>query len=232
MKKILLFILLVPAVALAQRKETRNFLEVGAMLGLTSYSGDLVTGPVELNETQLGYGIFGRYHFTNKISAKVHVYSGSITGDDANSKSLQTRSIRFSTSILELGAVGEYKFLGRDRISETGLHVFHFTPYVFAGAAFVIADPEAEYYGPPERAPELPEPGLTKNFISTPVGIGLRVDYADRYILGAEGGWRPVYNDGLDGVSINGNPDNNDWYYFLGLTFSFVVNNPRKNAFE
>jgi hypothetical protein len=42
-------------------------------------------------------------------------------------------------------------------------------------------------------------------------------------VLGLDVGWRPVFSDGLDGVKINGNPNQSDWYYFVGITTSFII---------
>ncbi len=45
----------------------------------------------------------------------------------------------------------EWHLFGRDRFSETGLHNFFITPYLFGGVGVTFADANAEYYGPPER---------------------------------------------------------------------------------
>jgi OOP family OmpA-OmpF porin len=231
MKRIFLFSLLIAHGTLYAQEVTRpfeRFFEAGILLGVTNYSGDIAENSIELKQTRPGFGIYGRYHLSPQWGAKGHVYFGSIAGDDKNSESRQSRSVKFSTSIFEIGLVGEWKPLGRNRITETGLHAFHFTPYLFGGVGVTFANPEAEYYGPEERRDAVlrvpfPEPGLKKTFLTTPVGLGLRLDIDDRWIIGAEGGWRPVYNDYLDGVSVNGDPEDNDWYYFLGVTVSIVL---------
>lgn len=45
-----------------------------------------------------------------------------------------------------------------------------------------------------------------------PFGLGLKAYLTEDWTLGAEYGWRPVFNDYLEGVSQMGNPDTNDWY--------------------
>lgn len=231
MKRAFLFCLLLAQMNVQAQEAGRpfnRFLEAGILLGLTNYSGDLAENAIELPQTRPGFGIYGRYHLSSKWGVKSHLYFGSLAGDDKNSETRQERSFRFKTSILEFGTVAEWKPFGKDRISETGLHLVHFTPYVFAGAGVTFADPDAEYYGPESRRESyvrtpFPERGLQKTFFTTPVGLGLRLDIADRWIIGAEGGWRPVYADYLDGISLNGDPDDNDWYYFLGVTASLVI---------
>jgi hypothetical protein len=53
------------------------------------------------------------------------------------------------------------------------------------------------------------------------MGVGIRVDITKKLVLGVEAGARPIFSDRLDGVRINGDPQNDDWYYFGGATVSF-----------
>lgn len=207
-----------------------TYFETGFLLGLTNYSGDVAESSVELSETQPGYGLYFRYHFSKHFSGKAHLYSGSISGDDANSPVLNYRRLKFSTSIIEFGAVGEWQILGKERYSNTGIHNFFITPYLFGGLGLTFADAKAEYYGEPgPDAPSLPEEGLRDKFILVPVGVGVRADILDRLVLGAEFGFRPVFSDDLDGIHQNGNPDKGDWYYFTGLTISFILSDPERH---
>ncbi len=201
------------------------------MLGITSYSGDVTAKRIDLQEIRPGYGAFVRYYASKHFAFKGHVYGGTISGDDKYSTTKAPRSFKFGTSIFEVAATMEYHLFGRDRFTGTGLHNFFITPYVFAGAGVTFADANAEYYGPPERRDDflkvpLPEEGLKKIFPLVPVGGGIRLDFYERFIFGVEGGFRPVFSDDIDGVSKNGNPKQNDWYYFFGATISYVLNGP------
>lgn len=223
----LLFALITLHTTTAQRT---SYFETGFLFGLTNYSGDLAESSVEISETQPGYGLYFRYHFSKHFSAKAHVYSGSIAGDDANSPVLNYRKLKFSTSIIEFGAVGEWQILGKERYSNTGIHNFFITPYLFGGLGLTFADAKAEYYGEPgPDAPSLPEENLRDKFVLVPVGMGVRADILDRLVLGAEVGFRPVFSDDLDGIRENGNPDKGDWYYFTGITFSFILSDPQRH---
>lgn len=213
--------------------QRNSYFEAGFLFGLTNYSGDIAASAIEISETQPGYGVYFRYHFSKSLSTKVHVYSGSISGDDSHSPTLNVRKLKFSTSIVELGGSVEWKLFGQERYSSTGIHNFFLTPYLFIGLGVAITDPKAEYYGDPGlaeqylRAP-LPEEGLQKNFILAPMGVGLRADVLDRLVIGLEGGWRPVFSDDLDGIHTNGNPNKGDWYYFAGITVSFILSDPQR----
>lgn len=229
MKHVLLFLffalLLHPEIQ-AQRYSNR-FWEAGIMMGLTNYSGDVAERRVELNETQLGYGAFVRFHANKHISFKAHVYSGAISGDDRNT-SRSARSYRFGTSIFEGALVGEWKLFSRDRMTRTGIFKPRLEPYLFGGIGITSAKPRAEYYGPDSlrntylKIP-LPEEGLQTRFVLAPVGAGVRAEMNEWLVLGIEGGLRPVFSDDLDGMKVNGNPNSGDWYYFGGLTISVII---------
>lgn len=224
---IILLLLLSTSVS-AQRKSKDRHLEVGFLFGLTNYSGDIAEKRIELPETQQGYGAFLRYQITPKFSVKAHMYSGSISGDDKRSATRKERSFRFSTSITELGAVAEWHILGKSRYNSTGVRNVNFSPYVFLGIGAAFASAEAEYYGPPDKRNDylrvpFPEDGLSNRFLLAPMGVGFKADLFERFSFGFDLGWRPVFSDDLDGVHYNGNPDKGDWYYFLGITASFIV---------
>ncbi len=239
MKKLLPFLFLLLHLALIAQTPSRssargNYLEAGFLFGLTSYSGDITEKAIDISEIHPGYGAYMRYHFNTHFSARAHVYSGSVSGDDANSSTLKERKIRFSSNIVELGLVGEWFLIPSSRFSNTGVHHFSLSPYLYAGVGVTFSNADAEYYGAPDRRNEnlrvpLPEDGLDNTFILLPMGAGLRADVLDRLVLGFEVGWRPVFSDDLDGIHYNGNPLKGDWYYFGGVTVSFVLGSPNKH---
>jgi len=239
MRSILLSLFLLSSLVLTAQTSRRsapkgNYLEVGFLFGLTTYSGDIAEKAIDLAEIHPGYGAYMRYHFNNHFSTRVHVYSGAVSGDDANSSITKSRQIRFSSNIVELGLVGEWFITPSSRFSNTGVHHFSVSPYVFAGLGATFANADAEYYGPPDQRNEnlrvpLPEDGLSNKFILLPMGVGLRADLLERLVIGIEAGWRPVFSDDLDGIRYNGNPKKGDWYYFGGTTISFVLGSPNKH---
>jgi len=212
----------------AQKKSKDQYLECGFLFGLTNYSGDVAEKRVELSETQPGYGVFIRYNLAPKFAIKAHVYTGAIRGDDKNSPVLYDRKFKFSTNIVETAAILEFNFLGKPRFSKTGLRNLNFSPYVFIGGGITFLVADAQYYGPPEKRNDylkvpFPEDDLPKRLFILPTGVGLKVNMLERFVLGLDVGWRPVFSDGLDGVKINGNPNQSDWYYFFGITTSFII---------
>lgn len=231
MKQIAVLLLLLPALKITAQRQLTHFLEAGAMLGVTSYSGDISARRIDLQELRPGYGVFARYFLAPHLAVRGHLYGGAISGDDKYSSVKAPRSFRFGASIFEVAASLEWHLFSRDRSPGAGVRNFFISPYVYAGAGITFADANAEYYGPPERRDDflvvpIPEEGLRKRFPLAPVGGGIRLDFYERFIVGLEGGIRPVFSDDIDGVSKNGNPKRNDWYYFFGATISYVFNGP------
>jgi len=218
-------------------KPNKRFLEAGFLFGLTNYSGDLAEKNIHILESRLGYGAYARYFLSTHFALRTHLFSGSISGDDANAKDpgLRRRSFRFGTHILEVGLGGEWHILGRGRFSNTGLHHYFLSPYLYLGVGGTFSGAKAEYYGTPEDrnvyfVVPLPEVGLHQQFLIAPMGVGVRADLNEGLVIGVEVGWRPVFSDDLDGVRLNGNPDDNDWYYFGGVTLSFILNKPKRRG--
>jgi len=234
-KTVLLLLTALPFCLFAQTRQARkssHYMELGMMLGATQYSGDLAERDLELSQTEVGFGFFYRYHIHEQFFAKGQVYFGYISGDDANSPDLFERKFSFFSPLWEVAAVVEYAPLAKERVTKTGINNFFLSPYLFAGIGGAFTRAEPEYYGSIADADKylktpLPEEDIIRrSFFTFPMGAGIRYDYSERFVFGAEGGFRPVFSDKLDGISINGNPDKNDWYYFVGITASFVINQP------
>ncbi|MFN0174098.1 MAG: DUF6089 family protein [Saprospiraceae bacterium] len=214
-------------------KPDDRYWEAGILLGAANYSGDLAEKDIHLSETRLGYGGFIRYFLTKHYAIKAHLYACSISGDDANAKDplVRRRSVRFDANILELGFSGEWHIFGKERYSNTGIHQHFVSPFLFLGVGGVLNAVNPEYYGSPQDrdkflALPVPEKGKQQQFITTQMGVGVRMKLNERLVIGAEAGVRPMFSDLLDGVSINGNPDKNDWYYLGGVSLSFILNKP------
>jgi hypothetical protein len=204
---------------------TQQTMEVGAMLGFANYQGDLAEDPIEFGETKLAYGVFGRYHISERVKLRVNLLKATITGSDENAVgTLKDRQWRFKTDLIEAGVQGEFHPLGKSRYSNTGIFQKQISPYIATGVGFVLANNKVTT--PEADREKFPEKDLTSNFISIPFIAGVRADMVEQVSLGFEWGWRSVINDYLDGVSKNGNPDKNDWYLFIGLNLSFHFGGP------
>lgn len=215
------------AFAQTSRLAPWRFWEIGVAAGAMNYSGDLAENQLVLNQTRAGGGLFARFNFAEQWSARAQLLVGKISGDDNTSDTHVKRSFRFDTRVTEIGLTGEWRPLAPERVLTPFTVATFFTPYLFGGVSATFGKPNVTYYGNPDLRPVftrggLPEDGQPSSFVAIPFGIGVRFDIDDQFVLGGEFGARPVLSDRIDGVSLNGNPDRKDWYYFLGFNFSYV----------
>lgn len=216
-------------------RANHRFMEAGLYLGAANYAGDVATGFWEPAETRLSYGAYLRYFMFERFSIRTQVFAGSVSGEDSHAKSetRRARSLRFGADILEVALLGEWHPLGLYRYKDVGVRRFFISPYLFAGAAGVFGGAKTEYYGAPADESKvlvapLPEAGPNQKFLAAPVGVGCRAQINETIILGLDAGARLVFSDKLDGVHLNGNPDNNDWYFFGGMSISFILSSAKK----
>ena len=193
--------------------------EVGVLGGFANYQVDLVESNLEFSETNLAWGLFFRYKFDDYFSARLNFSNGQISGDDQNASAefRQLRDISFRSDIFEFSLIGEWEFFGKDSYSSSGLFKSTLRPYVLIGVGAVVFDVAVEGEGL-EVEEEIPDAYLT-----IPIGGGLKYHFQERVTLGGELALRPTFGDYLDGVSILGNPNGNDWYLFGGLTISIDI---------
>jgi hypothetical protein len=216
MKKHILFCLVaLPFMLSAQR------MEVGLFSGFANYQGDLTEPPIEIGETSLSFGFFARYNATPKFRVKANLYYGLIAGDDANSTGrFMTRGWSFESKLLETTAQLEFHPIGKDVYGNGGVFHAGVSPYVGLGVGGVFINNEVLV--PEGDKSKFPEPEASTVALSLPLVVGVRIDAFEHMSLGIEWGWRATFNDYLDGVGKNGNPDKNDWYVFIGGSLAYV----------
>jgi OmpA-OmpF porin, OOP family len=202
--------------------------EVGISLTLFHYSGDLAESRIVAGEGQFGFGFQVRQQLAKQLFVLGSAGFGRIAGDDKNNKELSFRKYRFFSPIREFSLQAEFHpFATPFEIGATGAKL---SPFVFAGGGLVLVDPKAEFYGSGPNP--FPEKELKKKMFCTPVGVGVRADVYEKIGVFGSIGWRPVYSDDLDGVSLNGNPDKQDWYTCFQLGFSYMIRGYEGDGFN
>ncbi len=199
--------------------------EGGLFLGFANYQGDLAEAPIEFGETKLAFGLLGRYHYDKNIAIKSNIFYGLIEGDDHNAKDNFNRDWRFKADVIEIGMNIEWKIFYKSRFNKAGIFRKQVYPYGYLGLALTFADAELEV--PEQDQYRFPEEGDRSTFLAFPEGGGLKFDFSEHFSFGAEGGWRFLGNDFLDGVSRNGNKVKNDWYMFGGITLTYFFGDPQ-----
>ena len=225
-----LFILLfMPFLLLAQPKKW----DAGLFLGVSNYQGDLVEPTVaQLDNSRLAYGVFAHYLFNPNIGARFNILSGNITSDDLDFDNRELRAFNFTASVIEVSGQLEWDLFGKKRFQMRADSTYSFkktfSPYLFVGAGAVIFNPETDFSqtkiggveGMAERIEQDQNADFSNVRLTIPIGGGFRWDLNSRTQMGVELGMRTAFTDYLDGVSISGDPDDNDWYLFGGLSIA------------
>ena len=195
--------------------------EAGIYVGATNYLGDLAE-EVTIRETQAAYGMFARWNPFKFLGIKTSLLGGRLSGNDRNSPWLYKRAFRFSAPYwsgnlhLEVFPFAKRKYLSPFKF-KPGVQ-----PFLHAGIGYTFMHAEVDASDSPDNAFKVPvpEPGDHSTFFNTSFGLGLRFDLWEYWSLSLDGSWWYVYSDYLDGISLNGRPDRNDWYLTAGISVS------------
>ncbi|MGK0365170.1 MAG: hypothetical protein ACI85O_002235 [Saprospiraceae bacterium] len=196
--------------------------EAGFFAGVANYQGDLAEDEIEIGETKLAYGGYISYLLNPKVIIRGNVYYGNISGEDTNSTELALRGFSFNADVLEIGVNAQWLIFGRSRYNNSGIFVPQFTPYLSGGVAITTINADLTYPDTDENNLNFPEKADTDNFLVVPISAGLRYELVEFLTLGFELGARATFSDHVDNVSLNGNPNKNDWYLFGGFTLGYV----------
>lgn len=192
-------------------------LEFGVGGGVLNYSGDLVRG-VDISNVRPALAVHHRMNFSQDVSIKWALTSGVLVGKEAPVDPFsRQRDYSFSINIAELSSVIEYHFLDYKHDKSP----IRWSPYAFGGIGFT-------------RVSGVEEPREDFNRIQTviPFGIGFKHLIGKRFSIDADMGVRKTFFDLLDNISDGdlalknyqyGNPNDNDWYYYVGVSLSFIL---------
>jgi OmpA-OmpF porin, OOP family len=187
-------------------------------------------GQTDLNnfsqyENNLGGGLLLRYHVDDNFAIRANVLYADITGDDSNSDERRERGFRFSAPLTEGSLMFEADLLGKRRWEGDGKFRRMISPYGFAGVGYASSKPST-FYNESANAGIRPlidrdKAEVRNGHLVLPVGIGVKIDVSDTWVVGFESGLRVLFNDYLDGVSQSGNSRKNDTYSLTTLSVSY-----------
>ncbi|WP_421763931.1 DUF6089 family protein [Ekhidna sp.] len=195
-----------------------QFIEFGGGVGSMNYSGDLVRGFSFSTSSLAGTGFY-RMNFSEILTVKLAITVGKVKGSETPIDAFAVqRGHSFSSTVIEASSVFEYHFLD----FKTENSRVNYSPYIFGGIGFINFSDAPENEGVGKIQPVLP------------VGVGFKYLFQKKYTIGFEAGARKTFFDYLDGISDGdqvikdyqyGNPKDDDWYFFTGLTFSITLFN-------
>ena len=216
---LVLAILLVNFGLKAQNGDQPNYLEVGLKAGVVNYQGDLQRALFTTAGSNPLVGGFLRYSFGQKVALRAVAEFGRLAADDANNADLANRGFSFEAPLYAGELSVEVLPLGRERYSN-GIYQSQWNPYLLLGLGIARADATVTTQLPND--PRFPEADDRSVFVTLPFGGGLRYDIASGFAVGAEANWRATFSDYLDGVSVNGRSDREDWFWTFGVYASFT----------
>ena len=185
--------------------------EVGALLGVSNYVGDLSNNSSNLflKETKPAFGAFVKYNFNHLFAVRGGINYTRIAGRDANVKNddfVRMRNLSFNSSILEFGLIGEVNLPGYQPYALS----MPFSPYLFGGISFINFNPRTRHEGNWVELQPLGTEGqgmagrdekYSLNELAIPFGIGIKYALSDKINVGLELGARWTMTDFLDDVS-------------------------------
>lgn len=200
--------LLLSVSALAQRSE------IGFGLGTFNYTGDLVRS-YNFKYSKPAGTVFYRSNLSKVVSFRAGITAGKIGASEKPIDAFAVnRNASFDLFLMEASTVMEYHFLNwRDT-----KRFVRFTPYLFAGLGL---------FGISGEVDKTQEYSNVQG--SVPFGAGVKYIYNPKWYISLEFGIRKTFFDYLDNISAGdprdknyqyGNPNDNDNYYFLGITLT------------
>ncbi len=229
--KILLLSIFVSSLGYAQQIQKKW--EVGGLLGMSGYLGDLNKSDFFSKEPKASFGLLGRYHINERWALRGGLTFGSLSGSDANYSDRASRGFKTKSPITDLSGIVEWDFWGKKRFSyDTATYQVKFkktfSTYFFTGLGLGFTKPTPDFTGTPNTLPVYVQGAVqdkANNYSNTnfviPFGFGLRYDLSENWVLGIEAGFRWAFSDYLDGISKGANPSRNDRYKLSGLTITY-----------
>src|SRR6185436_16762832 len=206
MKKSIVFLLFI----LFSESSFSQSSEIGIMLGVSSYKGDLNGSLFNPNSFHPAVGVLYRHCYNNHWSLKFGINYGTVSGDDSQSDDpfQQYRNLSFISSILELEGQYEFNFFPFQTANRTTPG----TPFLFLGLAVFKFNPKAELDGTDyslqplgtegQGTPGYPDRKKYKRVqVSFPFGGGYKFRLSNRFGVTIEAGARKSTTDYLDDVS-------------------------------
>lgn len=184
--------------------------EVGILLGISSYKGDLNGSLFNPNVFHPAIGGYYRHSYNNHWSLKLGINYGTISADDAQSNDAfqRYRNLSFSSHLLEAEGHFEFNFFP----FQTANKITPGSPFIFLGFAILKFNPKAELNGNVYELQPLGTEGQETNSypkrkkysriaVSLPFGGGYKWRLSNRFGLTIEAGARKASTDYLDDVS-------------------------------
>lgn len=182
--------------------------EIGGLFGGSNYLGDIAKEP-NINNTNLGVNLWGRYNLSRHFSYRFGLGYGTIDGHDSLYPTNQLRGLGFRSRVWELSNIIEFSYEPFGLVHPknkrstfyvlTGLNLFYFNPQAKVNDEWIDLQPLGT------EGQNLDGGGgrYSRVSVSIPLGAGYKYKLTENWILGFEIGYRYTFTDYLDDVSSN-----------------------------
>ena len=181
-----------------------QYLEIGGMVGGTSYYGDLQKAKPDLGSFGPTVALVARWNRSPRLAYKATAMYGSFNATDARALgAFHNRNLEAQTKLYELAICAEYNLMPYDVMDgKTSV------PYVFAGLGGLYFNPQARYQG---KFIDLRPLGTEGQFLEggkkyspfqivIPIGLGVKLALWQRLSIAFEFGIRQTFTDYLDDI--------------------------------
>lgn len=192
-------------------------IEIGLTGGLTLYKGDIdVPNQKAFSSTRPAFGLVAKYHLSENFILRGQFLHGKIHASEKNHNEIwrKQRGFAFTSKINEVAVLLEWYFLQQG----------NWRVYAFGGPGATFFNPQTDYNEPnPYVFTDVnrdAKASYKKVTLSLPAGIGVQYQLPRDFNLSLDIGYRKTFTDYLDGISILGNPNRPDGYFFAGFTLT------------
>lgn len=173
-------------------------------IGTANYYGDLQSKRFSFNQSRPAFGLGVSYEVNDKFFIKAGATIANVGADDKKNPQTTARNLNFTSSLTEGHLAGDFYILNPYDYSVSpyifaGVAVYHFNPYTFdsSGTKYFLQplSTEGQDFFENRKAYRLTQ-------FAIPFGAGLKLSLSENVRVGVEVGFRKLFTDYLDDVSL------------------------------
>ncbi len=206
--------------------------EFGAQAAVSNYFGDFSPKNVVSSQTSGAFGAFVRFDLRPNWTLRFNYLQSKIEGTDANFEAGSTeraRGFSFENKLSTVSAIVEWYPFAKKRQKLADFQAGA-SPYLAVGHGLAFHNPKLSYnlegnLGNEELSKLLEKDLRANSGKPAPIfhlGIGTKFFLTPKWSLCLDLAAQPALSDYLDGASLLGNPNKNDWQVIGAVQISYT----------
>ena len=196
--------------------------EFGAKVGIATMGGDMIEPDFSIIEQpSFGASVFVRRRLGNILALKLNILYGQLESDETEGANPR-RGFTSNTTVIEPSLMLELEPFAAKRFGTDGFKSI-LSPYIGAGVGYGIwGDVDTDFNSMTSTAitQDQVDDEDENGGLVLPLAAGIKWYVSEKVAIGLEASGRLTSSDLIDGVSQAANPDDNDRYFFTGLTLN------------